>query len=62
MNQKEDITRYRGWVIRPKKNGKFEVAYRSFSNHPSEHDSIENAKKDIDWVEDGKSYAEGNGC
>lgn len=59
MNDQDNITKYRGWVIRPKKNGKFEVAYRTFKNHPTEHDSIESAKKDIDWIEGGKDYAEG---
>jgi hypothetical protein len=57
-NSGTGITEYRGWVIRPKK-GKFQVAFKNFSNFPVMVDSIEQAKKDIDWIEDGKEYAEG---
>ena len=47
----EMTTQYRGWVIRPK-GKKVELAFKSFSiNAPIECDSLEQAKKDIDWIE-----------
>jgi len=54
MKQKQEeemVTRYRGWVIRPKGKG-VELAFKSFSeNSPVESESLEQAKKDIDWIE-----------